>query len=180
MTMATQIAGGVLSAYGQVQQGRAAYSSSMYQAGVAKQNSIIAKQNAEYAADSADRVMEKGLFTAEQNDIKTDFILGQQLTAQGGSGLDVNSASFRRTRTATAELGRMDTMSIRENANIDFFNEMIRSTNYENQSNMFQQESQFATQTAQNSLLAGYINAGSSLLSTASSVSKSFTTFGGM
>lgn len=65
-----------------------------YQAAVARNNAMIADQNAAAAAEAAQ-------IEQARSDREYAGLLGQQLSVGGASGLDLNSASLRRGRMLT-------------------------------------------------------------------------------
>ena len=65
-----------------------------YQAAVAKNNALIAEQNAASASEAAQ-------LEQLRSDREHAALLGEQLAAQGSSGLDVTSRSFGRSRMLT-------------------------------------------------------------------------------
>lgn len=109
VTTGTQVAGGLLQAQGQAQEGAATASMFRYRAGVARMNKKIAEQNSDYALSA-------GETNAMRSGLQTKFILGKQTVAQGANGFDVNSGTAVDTRDSTQALGYMDQRTIREEA----------------------------------------------------------------
>lgn len=96
------ILGGGLSALGSIMSGNAGRDAANYRAAVAR--------------NYADYARQKGYAEAETQGIKTGKIIGQQRAAQGASGLDVNFGSNVDVRETTAQIGRLDELTIINNA----------------------------------------------------------------
>lgn len=103
------VIGAAVSAYGMVSSGITNQRVAEYQAQVANNNAIIAKQNAEYATAA-------GNAKAQQQEMATRAAIGNQMAAQASSGLDVNSGSAVDVRSSTAALGTISELNIRNNA----------------------------------------------------------------
>lgn len=156
-SLATGAAGGILGAFGSIFTGDATKDSDDYKAQVAANNAIIAQRNAD-AATSA------GGVAAQQNDLKTKNLVGQQTVAQASNGLDVGSGTNVNVRQTAVDLGHLDTLTILNNA-------AKNSAGFKAQGMNFTAESQLDTAAGENAQTAGYIGAGTSLLGGASSVS---------
>lgn len=96
------IVAGVVQAYGQVQQGRAAKNAANYNAGMMR-------------AQARDAV-ERGDMEAEVQSAKVKQVMGRQRAAMGASGADVDTGSFGDVLEDTAGAGALDTEQIRHNA----------------------------------------------------------------
>ena len=94
----TSFAGTIMGAMGQ--SGMASY-----QAQVARNNAIIAEQNAVYA-------IQVGETKGQQQGFKTGALLGRQKAVQAASGVDVGTGSALEARKSSAELGRLDQLTI--------------------------------------------------------------------
>lgn len=156
-SIASTIAGGVVSAMGANQTAEANAQSQRYQAQVAENNRIIALQNATYAREA-------GQAQEFNQQLKTRALLGTQKAQQGANGLDVNSGSPLDVRTSTAELGKLDALTIMNSAERE-------AKGYEATASNFGAEAQLRYMTADNELTAGKYKVASSLIGTASSVS---------
>ncbi len=102
------LAGGVTGAFGAEAKGASESAMYNYQAGVARLNATIDKQNADYTRTA-------GETAAYQSGLKTADIVGRQTVAQGASGVDVNSGSAKAVRDTTTALGQYDQNLIRTN-----------------------------------------------------------------
>ena len=76
-----------------------------YQAAVAKNNSRILEENAARTSEAAQR-------TAMRSDMDYRALLGEQLAAQGASGLDILGRSQVAARLLTGKTGRQATLDI--------------------------------------------------------------------
>lgn len=76
-----------------------------YQAAVAKNNARIAEENAAKTSEAAQR-------TAMRSDQDYAALLGEQLAAQGASGLDILGRSQEAARALTGRTGRQAAMDI--------------------------------------------------------------------
>jgi hypothetical protein len=149
--------GGITSAVSGFVQGEDQQQMYNYQAGVARLNSQISQQNATYATQVGD-------IQAEQAGLQGAQRMGKIKSAQGASGLDVNSGSNKQVQTSQAQITSTDQTAIRSNA-------ARTAYNYENMAVGFGAQANADTIAGQNARSAGLLNAGSSLLSSASSVS---------
>lgn len=154
---ATSIAGGAVATGGALAKGAADRNQYQYQAGVALLNQNIAKQNAAYSRD----VGENAAFISGR---KTQATIGQQRATQAAGGLDVNSGTNLDIRKSTAEVGAIDEATIRQN--------------YAKKAYGFDVEAATKGAEATGDVIAGdqagkagNINAASSILGTAASVS---------
>lgn len=155
--MGATFLGGITSAISSAIGGQDQQQMFNYQAGVATLNAQISRQNATYAT-------QVGEHQAENAGLQGGQRLGKIKAAQGASGLDVNSGSSKQVQTSQAEITSMDTTAIRSNAARTAFN-------YSNQAQGFEAQAQADTIAGKNARMAGLIGAGSSLLSSAASVS---------
>lgn len=76
-----------------------------YQSEVAKNNAAVAKQNAIMASARAG-------IQAQENDLQTKALLGEQVAAQAASGVSLSGRSQFLTRQTARLLGRRDTENI--------------------------------------------------------------------
>lgn len=156
-SIGTSVAGGIVGAKGARQQADANVASAQYQAAVARNNSIIAEQNAQ-------REIAVGAIQGETQNYATRATVGKQKAVQGASGIDVNSGSALDVRTSTINLGELDAMTI-------FNNAQQRAAGYRAQASNFTAESGLDQMKAYNADKAGDYAVASSLISSASSVS---------
>jgi hypothetical protein len=85
--------------------GGMAFMQGQYQASVAEMNAKVAKQNAEYATVKAS-------IEAQNKDMETKGLLGEQVVAQAASGVSLSGRSALQTRQSARRLGRADAENI--------------------------------------------------------------------
>lgn len=144
-------------------QAEAAANMANYQAQVAKNNAVIAEQNAQQAVNV-------GEANAENQDMKTRATVGSIKAAQGANGIDVNSGSPLDVRTSQEQLGRLDTLTIMNDAFQKAYDFRAQKTN-------FLAEAQLQSSKAQYAQEAGGINMLSSLVGGISSFSSKWTNY---
>ena len=150
-------AGGIFQAVGASKQGQAQQQMYDYQASVATLRANIDKQNAEYASQQGEQ-------QAQQYGMQAAQRQGQIVAAQGASGLNVNAGSNRQVQTSQATVTALDLDTIRSNA-------AKTAYNFNTQAVYDQAQAGIDVMAGQNAAQAGQINAGTSLLSAAGSVS---------
>ena len=156
LSMGTSVLGGILGASGANAQGSAASQMGMYQAGIAMQNAAIAKQNAEYESAQGEQSAAKYGMGARQR-------MGEIVTAQSASGLDVGSGSAKAVQDSQHLVSNMDMAQIRANA-------AKASFDYQVQAKSFEQQALLDIMGANNAKAASRTNALASIVGSASSV----------
>lgn len=154
-SLAATLGSGVMGAQGARTSADAQAQSYAYKAQVARNNAIIAGRNAEAATGS-------GQQQAQTQDIKTKAMVGEQLVAQAANGLDVGSGTNVDVRQSAEDLGKLDTLTILNNA-------LKTSSGFKTQAMNFLSESQVENSASTNAHTAGDYNVASSLLGTAGS-----------
>ena len=155
--MGASLAGGILGAEGAQQTAAAQQQMYNYQAGVAKINSQIDLQNADYARNQGElQAMQFGLKASQQE--------GHIRSQQSASNLDVNSGSNLDVQTSQKKLDSMDMTQIRSNAAKTAYDFDVKSTMDLNQSTL-------DVMAGQNAKTAGDINAMASIVGSVGSVS---------
>ena len=133
---ATSLAGGVFSAVG-------AQNQYDYQAQIAKNNAIIARQNATAADQSGAQQQQQAL-------LRTASLVGQARAAQGSSGIDVNTGSAVGVRATDSLLGQLSGLEIRSNA-------ARQAYGYQVQAQAFDESAKNDEVAGNNALLGGLI-----------------------
>jgi len=100
-----------------------AIQSGNYQAGIARNNAIIAQQR-------ADAARLQGVLEAQNQDYKTRAALGAITAQQGASGIDISGRSAEDVRAGTAMLGRYDALMRRSNAENEAYGFEIKKADY--------------------------------------------------
>lgn len=155
--MGATFLGGVTSALSSFVGGQDQQKMYDYQAGVATLNAQISKQSATYAT-------KVGEIQAAQAGLQGAQRMGKIKSAQGASGLDVNTGSNKQVQDSQAQITATDQTAIRSNA-------ARTAYNYENQAVGFAAQANMDTVAGKNARTAGLVGAASSLLSSATSVS---------
>jgi hypothetical protein len=157
ISLGATAAGAGVSAFGSLFGGQAQAGMYEYQAGLAKMNAQIAQQNARYALQTGEaKAMQSGLKAREQ--------MGETLTRQAASGIDVNQGSGLAVRRSEQQLATYDQAAIRSTA-------ARQAYGYRAQGFMDEQQALLDQYAAKNAKTAGMIGAASSLLGGAGSVS---------
>ena len=150
------IAGAAISAGGTILGGIASGNAASYQATVARNNAVIANQNAAYATAA-------GQQQAEQQGLKGAAAVGRIKASQAANGVDVNTGSAVDVQKSQAEESQLDTETVLNNAELQAYGYRSQATNFTAQAGLEQ------TQAEEAPIGAG-LAAGGGLLSSASSV----------
>ncbi len=102
LSIASTVVGGVVSAIGAKQQADAQANAANYNAAVARNAALFAQQQGEVNAQAADR--------------RTAAMIGRQRAAYAAGNLDVNTGSPLDIQADTADMGRLNSLTIRNNA----------------------------------------------------------------
>lgn len=151
------LAAGGIKAYGDILGGNAQSQMYQYQAGIARMNSQIAQQNANYA-------MQKGEVEALKSGMKTGQEIGQIKATQAASGLDVNRGSAVAVRTSQQAVGDYNEALIRSKAAREAYGFRVGGL-------MDQEQARMDEFAAKNAKTASYLSAAGSILGAAGSVS---------
>jgi len=146
------LVGGVVSAIGAIQQGKAQSDAAKYQAQVARNNEIIALQQAAYTR-------QEGAAQAQQQDLKSAQLIGRQKAVLGASGVDLESGSPRDVQQSQVELARLDALTVQSNAERKAWGFDVEAVNQKAQSQLHYmqaaQAKKAATLSAFSSILGG-------------------------
>lgn len=144
-----------------------AQSQSIQAQGAYKQQ--VANQNAALATIQSQDALNRGEYSANQSNIKTKQLIGQQRADMAAQGVDVNSGSAADVQSSTSAIGALDALTIRNNAYRESFGYKVQSLN-DTYSGQFAADS--ANTQATNTLLTGGMNAVSSGLKSGSQFAK--------
>lgn len=154
------VASGVLGAGTSILGGIAANNAAKAQEQIARNNAAIAEENAERASQSAqDQQI--------QSDNEIAAFVGQQKAQQSASGLSTNSRSSMLTRRAAQRIGRQDALNTINQGRAE-------TRNFQQQAADFKAEGNMAKAAGRNALISGFLNAGSSLVGSASPTRSKF------
>lgn len=109
VSLATTVAGGALTAYGQIQQGKSAQAEANYKAAVQRNNAI----RANYLAEDA---ISRGKEEERQERLRGRLLIGQMRAVLGGSGQVVDEGSAGDLVVDQAEANEMNALTVRNNA----------------------------------------------------------------
>lgn len=152
--------GGVIGALGSIRSGYAESDAAKYQAQIAQNNAAIAGRNAQWASSEGD-------IEAQNQSLKTRAQVGATIAGAAANGLDVNSGSAKQVVQSEQMLGRLDAMTIRSNAARQAYGYLQQGQNFEGEAALKEAE-------AKNDVSAGFMGAGSSLLSSASQLGRQY------
>jgi hypothetical protein len=150
---AATVASGAIGAYGAIQSGQAQKKQARYQAGVERNNSQIATWQAQDAT-------QRGQIEEQRQRLATARLRSSQRAGMAANGVELDSGSPLDVLMDTAQLGELDALTIRSNAEREAYGFRSQSGNLMAQAGL----TQMAGRSAQT---AGFIGAGSTLLSSA-------------
>ena len=156
MAVAAAIIGTVASVAGTVVSAMSANAAAEAQAEIARQNQMIAEENAR-------RAIERSQIEGQERDLENSVLFGQQVAVQSASG--VSGRSQLLARSSARKLGRLDTLRIRQAGEIEAYNFRL-------QAHDFAAAAEIAKAEGKNSLLAGFIQSIGGLTAGASEISK--------
>jgi hypothetical protein len=143
-----------------------------YQAAVARNNKIIAQQNAQYERDT-------GEVTASQLGMKQAWERGQMMTQQGASGLSVSGKSAERVRSGMIAVGYNEQAITRANAAHVAYGYEVQATQFEAEAAIHSTTAEMDKVQAENATTAANITrAALPLQSAAMDLSKTAGTIG--
>lgn len=163
VSLASTAIGGVTSFIGSQQSATAASDAANYNAAVARNNQVIASQKAQYEVQA-------GRVAAQNQDFQNRAKLGAITAAQGAGGIDLDSTSSKEVRDSAAQLGRLDTSTVMNNALVRAYGSNAEATNFGAQAGL-------DTMQAKNAQTAGTFAGFSSLLGGASQFSDKWLRF---
>ena len=137
--------------YGQMQAGKNAKAMADYRAAVARNNGIVADRAAQDA-------LARGSVAEQRSRLETARLKGRQRTVLAGLGQQVDTGSALDITSDTAQLGELDALTIRSNAEREAYNLRVRGM-------QFGQEAVLEEATGANALSAGYFGAAGTLAS---------------
>lgn len=155
--MAASAGSGAVGVAGALYGGAAKAAQYKYQAGVAKVNAQIARQNAEYA-------LHAGEVQASQSGRKTAQLMGRQIVGKAAGNIDVASGNVQQVVDSQHQVGMEDQGIIRENAGRRAYGQLTEAAVQDANAKMYGKAAGMAK-------TASYIDAASSFMSSASSVS---------
>jgi hypothetical protein len=129
------LAGGAITAGGQLESGFASSHAADYAAQVAANNSIIARQNAKFA-------LESGEAQATATSLKGASQSGKIKTAQAASGVDVNTGSAVDVQASQREVNKLDTETVLHKGQLAAYGYRTQATNFDAEAALKRAEAQ--------------------------------------
>lgn len=151
------VAAGGLTAYGQIQQGKAASAAATYQAAVDRNNAVIAKHQ-------ADDAIKRGEIKEKQHRQLIAQMIGDQTAAFAANNVALDEGSPLDVIADTAMIGELEALTIRYNAEREAQGFLQQEQNLQAQSNLRLLE-------AENARTGSLLAAGGTVLGTAASAS---------
>lgn len=148
-----------MSAVSQIASAQAAAGQATYQAGVARNNQIIAERN---AADS----LKRGSIEEDKLRERNAAFLGKQRAQMAGQGMLIDEGSPLDIQEDTAGLAELDALTLRSGYEREAYSYRVQGMNQEAQARLYDSK-------ASGSLMAGYLGAAGSI------VGGAFKAFGG-
>jgi hypothetical protein len=163
ISAAASVIGTGVSAVGQVQAGKAAQAAGDYNAAVARNNQIVAEQQ---AADAQRR----GEVAETEQRRKVRMLTGTQRAALAASGVQLDQGTALDILGDTAAMGELDALTIRNNAEREAYGYRVQGVN-------FGAEAGLQTMRGQSAMTSGLIGAGGTVLSGAGNVTDRWLTY---
>lgn len=142
--------------------------STLAQVSASRYQAKVAEYNASIAEDNAKRAEQRAAIEAQDNDMATLGMLGEQEAAQTASGISLRSKSAVLTRRAARQLGRRDTLNIVQAGDVEAYNYRVTAAGE-------RANAQMANQSAKGAMLGGFLSLGGSLIGNSQSSKKKFT-----
>lgn len=123
LSLGLGILGTGFQAYGAYRSAQAQKAQSEYQAGVARNNQIIAERNAQDA-------IKRGQAEEARHRLQVAQLKGTQRSVLAASGVELDDGSALDILGDTAELGELDALTIRSNAEREAYQARVQGMNY--------------------------------------------------
>lgn len=150
------IAGAGLQGFGAYESAEANASAASYQAQVARNNAVIASQNAAWTAAS-------GAAKEATQGMKNAAAVGNLRAKMGASGVDVNTGSSANVRAAAGELGQLDLATTRSNTSREAYGYEVAASGDIAQSNLLTSEASNYSTMAPIGALGTFLSGASSV-----------------
>lgn len=160
ISMGAAAVGGIASAFGAIQQGKAQASQLKFQAAQNRNNAIVARRQ-------SDDAIKRGEVAEEAQRRNTQQIIAKQRVGFAARGIDLGSDNVVETLADSAQFGELDALTVRSNYAREAYGYQVQASNYSASADN-------DLLGAKNAKTASYITAGTSLLSGASSVAGSY------
>lgn len=157
---ATSVVGAITGVRGDTQSAQAAAAASRYNAAVAANNALIAKQNRDWAGAEGNRLV-------EQQQMKTRAEMASLKANQGASGVRLDSKSFVDVQTSAEKTGELSAIDLRTKAARQAYGYDVEAASHTAQSQLDSSQAGFE-------LEAGKINSATTLLGGLSSAASGY------
>lgn len=127
------LVGAGIGAAGKLLGGVSSAHAASYQAQVARNNAVVAQQNAAYAASAGASQTEQAGLKARSRDAAVRASLA-------ANGVDVNTGSAADVQVSSRELGQLDTATVANNAALEAYGYRTQATNYTAQAGLEQSQ----------------------------------------
>lgn len=125
----------------------------------------LSEYNASLSEDNARRAVERAQIEQQSSDNEAAAIIGEQLAAQGASGISIGSRSAMLTRKSQAELNRKDALNIRQAGDVEAYN-------YKQDAAGLRASADAQRKAGRTAMISSLFSAGTSLLSNAKPTAK--------
>jgi hypothetical protein len=126
---------------GEAQKTQAAMQLADYRTEVANRNAAIMDENASRAIQTSE-------VDQQTQDMRSRAVIGDQIAAQGASGIKLSSDSFVRSRASTRAIAALDRLNVRHAGDVAAYN-------YHQQAADYRREAQFEHDTRDNAIIQG-------------------------
>lgn len=167
---AASVASVAISAYGAVSAGQAQASSANSQAQNALYQGQVARNNQAIANQQADSEIEAGTTQAMTQSLAGAATAGAIRARGGASGVDVNTGTSVDVQASQRQVAQLDTETVMNNSQRRAYGYRSQAVNFGAQSGLDTTQASLLQQQAGYDTTSGYLKAGGTLLSSASSL----------
>ena len=154
LAIATGLAGAGISAFGTYEGGQAQARAANYAAQVARNNSQIAEQNAQYAIAAGQR-------QASDTSLREAQRFGSIKARQGAGGVDVNTGSNAAVQASQRKMGALDIATVLNNSELAAYGYRSQAANFQAQAGLETNEAQQAPIGADLAAAGGFLGSAS-------------------
>lgn len=170
--------GTAVSAYGQVQAGKAQEAQANYQAGVANYNAAVARNNAILAERAATDARKQGDIASGNQDLATRQLIGRQRAVLAANGVQVDTGSAVDITAGTEGIGKLDALTLRSNAERTALNYEAQGMNFNANAQLQDANANLYRISGQNAVSGSYTAAAGTLLTGFGSVAQKWYNMG--
>ena len=178
LSLAMTVVGGITSFLGEVQAGQAQQAQLQHQAQIAHNNALVAQNNQVTAMNLAEDARLRGEADATQFSAQVRRERGRQIAALAANGVVVDAGSAFELTSEAGELGQLDALTIRSNAEREALGFDSQASNFGAEINNQNASAQNFTIAGNNAARAANGRAFGSLLTSAGGVAGKWFQFG--